>query len=61
VNESDLAAQLQKATDPLQKSFAGLMLQYASGDAMDISTTRAMFPFELTSVHDYASTLLARA
>src|SRR5690349_9190681 len=56
VNESDLAAQLQKATDPLQKSFAGLMLQYASGDAMDISTTRAMFPFELTSVHDYAST-----
>ena len=57
VNESDLSAQLQNATDPLQKSFAGLMLQYANGDAMDTSKTRSLFPFELTSVRDYASTV----
>jgi NADH dehydrogenase len=61
VKESDLAAQLQAATDPLQQSFAGLMLQYARGDAMDISNTRALFPFALTSVRDYVSTVLARA
>ena len=61
VKDSDLAAQLQAATDPLQKSFAGLMLGYARGDAMDMSHTRALFPFALTSVRDYVSTLLARA
>jgi uncharacterized protein YbjT (DUF2867 family) len=61
VNESDLSAQMQSAADPLQKSFAGLMLQYAAGDAMDTSKTRSLFPFELTSVRDYASTQLARA
>ena len=59
--ESDLTAQMQSAADPLHKSFAGLMLQYANGDAMDTSNTRAIFPFELTSVRDYVSTLLARA
>lgn len=61
VKESDLIAQMQGTTDPLQQSFAGLMLQYASGDAMDTSKTRSLFPFELTSVRDYASALLARA
>ena len=54
-------AQLDAATDPLQKSFAGLMLQYAAGDAMDISRMRGMFPIELTSVRDYVSSVLARA
>jgi uncharacterized protein YbjT (DUF2867 family) len=61
VKESDLASQMQGATDSLQQSFAGLMLQYAAGDAMDISKTQSLFPFELTSVRDYASTLVARA
>jgi uncharacterized protein YbjT (DUF2867 family) len=60
VQESDLVAQLQGATDPLQKSFAGLMLMYARGDAVDVSRIRAMFPIEMTSVRDYVSTVLAR-
>jgi len=60
VKESDLSAQMQGATDSLQQSFAGLMLQYAAGDAMDTSKTRSLFPFELTSVRDYVSTLLTR-
>jgi len=61
VAEADLAAQMQSATDPLQKSFAGLMLQCAGGDVMDTARTVALFPFQMTSVRDYVSAMLARA
>lgn len=59
VPESALRAQFEAATDPMQQSFAGLMLQYASGDAMDTSRTTELFPLRLTSVRDYASTVFA--
>lgn len=58
VPESALRAQLQSATDPLQKSFAGLMLQYAHGDAIDMSETSRQFPVRLTSVREYARGVL---
>ena len=40
VPESALEAQMDAATDPLQKSFAGLMLQCARGDAIDATTSQ---------------------
>lgn len=61
VSEADLEAQLAAEHDPLQKSFAGLMLQYARGDAMDVSAMKELFPFRLTSVRDYATMHLAQA
>jgi NADH dehydrogenase len=59
VPESQLRVQLDGADDPLQKSFAGLMLQYARGDAMDMSRTLGLLPVQLTSVRDYAIAALS--
>jgi uncharacterized protein YbjT (DUF2867 family) len=60
VTEATLRSQHEAATDPMQRSFAALMLGYAYGDAMDISKTSALFPFRLTPVREYVSTLLAQ-
>ncbi len=54
VPEEALQAQKEAATDALQESFAGLMLQYASGDAIDMEATLKTFPLHLASVRDYA-------
>jgi uncharacterized protein YbjT (DUF2867 family) len=61
VREADLESQMNAATDPLQKTFAGLMLQYASGDAIDPTTRAELFPFELTSVREFVASQVARA
>ena len=62
VDESVLESQMDAASDPLQKSFAGLMLQCARGDAIDTTTSRRLFPFQMTSVRDYITAQLgARA
>lgn len=53
VAESALESQLNAATDPLEKSFAGLMLQCARGDEIDVTTSSRLFPFQMTSVRDY--------
>jgi len=53
VSEADLEAQRQAATDPMQQSFCGLMLQCARGDAMNPSRSRELLPFARTSVHQY--------
>ena len=58
--ESALEAQMNAATDPLQKSFAGLMLQCAGGDAIDTTTSSRLFPFQMTSVRDFITAQLAR-
>jgi uncharacterized protein YbjT (DUF2867 family) len=58
VPEAALRAQMDTAEDPMQKSFAGLMLQYAGGDAMDTTELQRLFPFERTSVRDYVSARL---
>jgi uncharacterized protein YbjT (DUF2867 family) len=60
VPESALAAQLNAATDPLEKTFAGLMLQYAGGDAIDPAASGRLFPFRMTSVRDFIAAQLAR-
>jgi uncharacterized protein YbjT (DUF2867 family) len=53
-----LRGQVNAAPDSLQKSMAALMLQAAQGDAMDMRPVLAKFPFQLTSVRDYAQRVL---
>jgi len=48
-----LHAQKTAATDSLGESFAALMLVYAEGDHIDMTETRKVYPFKLTSVMDY--------
>jgi NADH dehydrogenase len=60
VLESALESQLNAASDPLQKSFAGLMLQCAGGDAIDVTTSSRLFPFPMTSVRDFITAQLTR-
>ncbi len=59
VPEEALDAQWSSATDPLQKTFAALMLGVARGDPIDMSGTLAAFPLRLTTVREYAERVLA--
>lgn len=54
VPEEALLQQKKTAYDPLQQSFAGLMLYYAAGNVIDMRETLQKFPVQLTSVKDYA-------
>ena len=58
VPEDALRAQFAAATDSLQKSFAGLMLGYARGDEIPMGDTLERFPLALTSVREYAQSVL---
>jgi len=58
VPEQALRAQFDAATDPMQKTFAGLMLGYAYGDAIDMAPVVDQFGIHLTSVDDYARRVL---
>jgi len=53
-----LKQQADGATDPLQKVFAGLMIFYANGDAMDMKPVLEKIPLKLYSVKDYATAVL---
>jgi NADH dehydrogenase len=54
VPEQALRAQFDGATDSLQRSFAGLMLYYASGDVIDKTEALRLIPVErLKSVRDH--------
>ena len=54
VPEEALREQRESAADPLQQSFAGLMINYARGSVIDMQETLQKFPVELTCVKDYA-------
>ena len=54
VPERMLVSQFEEASDPLQKSFAALMLGYARGDAMDMRQVVDAFGIKLTKVDEYA-------
>jgi uncharacterized protein YbjT (DUF2867 family) len=54
VPEEALEAQRESAGDPLQQSFAALMLFYARGNIIDMQETLRKFPLRLTTVRDYA-------
>jgi uncharacterized protein YbjT (DUF2867 family) len=61
VSEGALEEQQQTATDPAQQSFAGLMRWYAKGDPIDMQQTLKSFPMQLTSIRDYAQSVLVTA
>ncbi len=54
-----LQGQLAGATDPMQKSFVGLMLGYASATAIDMTATLKAFPLNLRTVDGYARSVMA--
>ena len=58
VPEEALRGQKESSTDPLQQSFAGLMLYYCAGDVIDMRETLQKFPVRLTSIRDYAQATL---
>jgi uncharacterized protein YbjT (DUF2867 family) len=53
VPEEALQAQYDAAPDPLQKSFAGLMIALAAGDVIDMRLTLQHFPLTLRSVRQH--------
>ena len=55
---TSLQEQMQQATDPLQESFAALMLTLARGLPIDMTHTLHDFPMELLTVRDYAQQVL---
>ena len=57
IPEEALREQKAAADDPLQQSFAGLMLQLALGDEINMQETLRTFPLSLTSVRAYADTV----
>lgn len=58
IPEEKLREQFDSADDSLEKSFAGLMLQYAHGDAIDMRGLLQLIPVRLTSVREYARAVL---
>jgi uncharacterized protein YbjT (DUF2867 family) len=55
-----LQVQESNAKDPLQQSFASLMLSYAAGASIDMGEMNKTFSIQLTSVHDYAKNVLSQ-
>lgn len=58
VPEGALQEQLNSATDPMQKSFTGLMQWAAKGDPIEMESTLQVFPIELVTVKQYAKQVL---
>jgi uncharacterized protein YbjT (DUF2867 family) len=56
VSEETLRAQKSATIDPLQHSFAALMLYYAGGEVIDMRDTLRRFPLRMRSVDEYAAT-----
>jgi len=59
VSDETLRQQFAGAPDPLQKSFAALMLSYAAGDKVPMTETLREFPLKLTSVEEYARSVMS--
>jgi NADH dehydrogenase len=53
-----LRAQFAAATDPMQKSFTGLMLNYASAKPIDMTAVLKAFPLKLRTVAEHARSML---
>lgn len=61
VPEAALRAQKDGAQDPLQQSFAALMLTYAHGAEVPMEETLRRLPVRLTSVKQYCNSLMGAA
>jgi len=57
VGKEALVEKWRSAIDPLEKTFAGLMLDYAKGYTMDMRETLSLFPMQLISVEEYAASM----
>ena len=53
-----LQGQLAGATDPMQRSFVGLMLGYANATAIDMTGALKIFPLKLRTVEAYARSVM---
>ncbi len=53
-----LQGQLVGATDPMQQSFAALMLYIAGAAAIDMTATLKAFPLKLRTVEEYARSVM---
>jgi uncharacterized protein YbjT (DUF2867 family) len=60
IPEEALRTRFEEATDSMQKSFAGLMLGYASGDAIDMTLIQREFGIKLTSIDQFVRAVLGR-
>ena len=60
VPEAALLSQFEGATDSMQKSFAGLMLGYLHGDAINMTSVVDTFGIKLTNVNEYARSVLEK-
>ncbi len=60
VSEETLRARKEQVKDPMEQTFAALMLSAALGDAIDMRETLKTYPLRLTTVHDYAKRLLGK-
>jgi hypothetical protein len=58
IPEAKLREQFDLANDPLEKSFAGLLLQYAQGETVDMRGLLESIPVRQTSVREYARTVM---
>lgn len=56
-----LEAQKAGTDDPLQQSFAGLMISYTNGDLIDMEETLRQFPVSTTTVRDFAKAVMETA
>ncbi len=56
-----LEAQRKEATDPMQQSFATLMLCYANGNPIEMKETARTFGIQLTSVEQFVQSTLQPA
>ena len=61
IPEEALLAQFEAAADPLQKSFAALILGYARGDAMEMASVSNTFGARLSTVDEYAHAVLGKS
>jgi len=53
-----LQSQLDSAEDPMQKSFAALVLCVANGDLIEMKEILKKFPVRLTSVKEFANQMV---
>lgn len=58
VPESALKEMKSKATNPVEETFAGLMLLCAGGDEIDMRETLRRYPVRMTTVREYADGVL---
>jgi uncharacterized protein YbjT (DUF2867 family) len=59
VPEAALKEMKARATNPVEETFAGLMLFCAGGDEIDMRETLRLYPVRMTTVREYAERVLS--